>query len=193
MGGAVVYMGVGKLIDLTHLIFRILGRRVMLGADLARLYGVLPKALIQAVKRNRSRFPSDFMFQLSRVEYTNLKSRLVTSSWGGPRRALPYAFTEEGVAMLSSVLRSESAVQANIAVMRAFVRIRALGSQQRQILDKLNQLEGRVDAHDMEIASLIDAIRDDVAPRDRRRHRIGFRSDVARKAGARKQLGRPGR
>jgi len=93
----------------------------MLSNDLAQLYEVAPKALIQAVKRSSRRFPVDFMFQLTKEENENLKSQFVTSSWGRARRATPYAFTEQGVAMLSSVLHSERAVQVNIAIMRAFV------------------------------------------------------------------------
>ena len=93
----------------------------MLSNDLAQLYEVAPRVLIQAVKRNSRRFPADFMFQLTKEEYEILKSQFVTSSWGGARRATPYAFTEQGVAMLSSVLHSERAVQVNIAIMRAFV------------------------------------------------------------------------
>src|SRR6266571_4566037 len=88
-------------------IFLIRGQKVMLSTDLAGLYGVAPRALVQAVKRNHGRFPEDFMFQITKEEYANLKSQFVTSSWGGARRAMPYAFTEQGVAMLSSVLRSE--------------------------------------------------------------------------------------
>src|SRR5947207_5731975 len=91
-------------------ILSIRGQKVMLSTDLAELYEVAPKVLMQAVKRNRERFPADFMFQLNRAEYANLKSQIVTSSWGGARRATPYAFTEQGVAMLSSVLRSPRAV-----------------------------------------------------------------------------------
>jgi hypothetical protein len=91
-------------------------QRVMLSHDLARLYGVPVKVLNQAVRRNRERFPDDFMFQLDNVELDNLKSQIVTSSWGGARRAPPYAFTEQGVAMLSSVLRSPRAVQVNTAI-----------------------------------------------------------------------------
>ncbi|MGD0227206.1 MAG: ORF6N domain-containing protein, partial [Terriglobia bacterium] len=93
---------------------------------MAQLYEVAPKALIQAVKRNIRRFPVDFMFQLTKEEYEILKSQFVTSSWGGARRATPYAFTEQGVAMLSSVLHSERAVQVNIAIMRAFVKLREM-------------------------------------------------------------------
>jgi hypothetical protein len=104
-------------------IYRIRGQQVMLSMELARLYGVPPKVLMQAVKRNRERFPHDFMFQLTWLEFDHLKSQIVTSSWGGARRATPYAFTEQGVAMLSSVLRSLRAVQVNIAIMRTFVKL----------------------------------------------------------------------
>ena len=107
-------------------IFLIRGHRVMLSADLADLYAVEPRVLVQTVKRNRDRFPADFMFQLTEQEFHRLKSQIVTSSWGGLRRAYPYAFTEQGVAMLSSVLRSNRAIQVNIAIMRAFVKLREL-------------------------------------------------------------------
>ncbi len=107
-------------------IFLIRGHKVMLSTHLAGLYVVEPRTLIQAVKRNIDRFPEDFMFQLTREEFENLKSQFVTSSWGGLRRATPYAFTEQGVAMLSSVLRSTQAVQVNIMIMRAFVQMRQL-------------------------------------------------------------------
>src|SRR5437879_6171900 len=110
-------------------IFLLRGLKVMLSQHLAELYGVPVKVLNQSVRRNRERFPDDFMFQLHQGEFDNLKSQIVTSSWGGARRALPYAFTEQGVAMLSSVLRNGRAVQVNIAVMRAFVQLRqVLGS-----------------------------------------------------------------
>src|SRR3989338_7783655 len=97
-------------------IFMIRGQKVMLSVHLAKLYEVEVRALIQAVKRNKERFPKDFMFQLNREEYENLKSQFVISSWGGSRRAKPYAFTQEGIAMLSSVLNSPRAVQVNIAI-----------------------------------------------------------------------------
>jgi DNA-binding PadR family transcriptional regulator len=146
----------------------------MLSGDLARLYSVAPKVLIQAVKRNRNRFPSDFLFQLSPEEFQNLKSQFVTSSWGGVRRALPYAFTEQGVAMLSSVLSSPRAIQANITIMRAFVRIRELASTNRELLRKLAELEKRVDRHDSDINRLIDAIRTEAIDVEEKRRRIGF-------------------
>jgi len=100
-----------------QLILLIRGQKVMLDTDLAELYGVPTKALNQAVKRNKDRFPDDFMFQLTMSEFRNLKSQFVTSSWGGIRRAHPYAFTEQGVAMLSSVLKSKRAVHMNIQIM----------------------------------------------------------------------------
>ncbi len=104
-------------------IYLIRDKKVMLSNDLAELYQVEVRTLVQAVKRNRDRFPADFMFQLNAKEYQNLKSQIVISSWGGVRRARPYAFTEQGVAMLSSVLRSKRAIQVNVAIMRAFVKL----------------------------------------------------------------------
>jgi hypothetical protein len=167
-----------KGIGLSSLIHQIRGRRVMLSADLARLYAVPPKALVQAVNRNKERFPKDFCFQLSLSEFRNLKSQIVTSSWGGVRRALPYAFTEQGVAMLSSVLRSKTAIRANIAIMRAFVKARELAARNWILLEKLTTLETRVDRHEHDIGRLIDALlrepaqADDDAPlKDRK---IGF-------------------
>ena len=109
--------------ELRNRIHVIRGQQVMLDKDLAELYGVEVRALNQAVKRNMNRFPSDFMFQLTKEEWNNLKSQFVISSWGGTR-TLPYAFTEHGVAMLSSVLRSDTAIEVNIRIMRAFVAIR---------------------------------------------------------------------
>ena len=108
-------------------IYEIRGQKVMLDRDLAEMYGVQTKALNQAVKRNIKRFPSDFMFQLSKDEWTNLRSQFVTSSWGGTRK-LPFAFTEQGVAMLSSILNSDTAIEVNIAIMRTFVAVRQMVS-----------------------------------------------------------------
>ena len=114
-------MGLVPVERIERSILLIRGHKVMLSTDLAELYGVEPRILVQAVKRNITRFPQDFMFQLSKEEFSNLKSQIVISSWGGLRRAPPYAFTEQGVAMLSSVLRSKRAIQVNIEIMRAFV------------------------------------------------------------------------
>ena len=153
------------------------GQKVLLGSTLAVLYGVETKVLMQAVQRNRSRFPLDFMFQLNNQEVTNLKSQIVTSSWGG-RRKLPHAFTEQGVAMLSSVLNSPQAIRVNIEIMRAFVRLREMISTNKELSGKLDELERKVSNHDKAIAGLIIAIRElasPVPPKPSRR--IGFVSD----------------
>jgi hypothetical protein len=150
------------------------GQKVMLGQDLAALYEVPVKALNQAVKRHAGRFPADFVFQLTAREFANLKSQIVTSSWGGLRRARPYAFTEEGVAMLSSVLNSARAVKVNIAIMRAFVRLREVLETNRELATKFSQLEQRVGRHDAEIAAIVDAIRQLMAPPVKPRREIGF-------------------
>jgi hypothetical protein len=121
------------------------GHKVMLSTHLAELYEVEPRVLVQAVKRNIDRFPDDFMFQLTAVEFENLKSHFVISSWGGLRRATPYAFTEQGIAMLSSVLKSRRAVQVNIAIMRAFVRLRQLLATHRDLAAKLAEMEKKYD------------------------------------------------
>jgi hypothetical protein len=128
-----------------HSILLIRGHKVMLSIELANLYQVEPRALIQAIKRNLNRFPGDFMFQLTAEEWENLKSQFVISSWGGLRRATPYAFTEQGVAMLSSVLKSPRAVQVNIAIMRAFVRLRQLLATHRDLAEKLAEMEKKYD------------------------------------------------
>src|SRR5438105_819017 len=155
-------------------IFLIRGQRVMLSQDLAILYGVAVKVLNQAVKRNAVRFPTDFVFQLEAEELANLKSQFVTSSWGGLRRARPYAFTEQGVAMLSSVLKSERAVKVNIAIMRTFVKLRETLEINRELAHKFAELERRVGKHDKEIAAIIDASRQLMAPPERPKREIGF-------------------
>jgi hypothetical protein len=144
----------------------------MLSTDLARLYQVAPRALVQAVKRNSDRFPADFMFQLKDEEFLNLKSQIVTSSWGGLRRATPYAFTEQGVAMLSSVLRSKRAVKVNIEIMRAFVRLRRMLSTHEDLARKLASLERK---YDTQFKVVFDAIRELMKPPDPPKRQIGFR------------------
>lgn len=126
-------------------ILLIRGQKVMLSTDLAELYQVEPRVLVQAVKRNIARFPEDFMFQLTEEEFYNLKSQFVISSWGGLRRAKPYAFTEQGVAMLSSVLNSEIAIKVNIEIMRAFFRLRRLLASHVDLARKLEALEKKYD------------------------------------------------
>ena len=147
------------------------GHRVMLDQDLAVLYGVQTRALVQAVRRNRGRFPPDFMFQLTRQEFGNLRSQSVMSSWGG-RRSLPLAFTEQGVSMLSSVLRSPRAVQVNIEVMRTFVRLRQMLQGNADLQQKLEALEER---YDEQFRVVFEAIRRPMAPAaSSARRKIGF-------------------
>ena len=141
---------------------------------LAELYDVEPRTLVQAVKRNIKRFPEDFMFQLTKGEFDNLKSQIVTSSWGGLRRATPYAFTEQGIAMLSSVLKSERAIDVNILIMRAFVKMRQILSTHKELADKLNELENKYEKHDKNIKAIIDAIRQLMPPPDKPAKKIGF-------------------
>ncbi len=159
-------------------IFYLRGVKVMLSADLAQLYGVPVKSFNQSVRRNRARFPEDFMFQLTREEFAVLKSQFVTSSWGGIRRALPYAFTEQGIAMLSSVLRSPRAVRVNIEIMRAFVKLRELLVSNAKLARKLDQLEKRYD-HQFKI--VFQAIRELMTPPPPVPKRIGFRPGASKK------------
>ncbi|MBU0514534.1 MAG: ORF6N domain-containing protein [Proteobacteria bacterium] len=151
--------------------------KVILDADIAALYGVETRVLTQAVRRNIDRFPPDFMFQLSKEEFQDLKSQSVISSsggWGG-RRYPPYAFTEQGVAMLSGVLRSEQAVRVNIEIMRAFVRLRVVLSSHKELKRKLFALEKKYDA---QFRVVFEAIRELMAPPDSKTKRlIGFRKD----------------
>ncbi len=169
-------------------IFLIRGEKVMLGQQLAELYGVPVSALIQAVKRNPERFPDDFAFLLAPQEFANLKSQIVISSWGGMRRAFPYAFTEQGVAMLSSVLRSKRAVQVNVAIMRAFVSLRRLLATNEALARKFAELERRLEGHDQAIKSLFDAIRELMAPPAKPRREIGFHAIGKEAAAAAKSM-----
>lgn len=162
--------------DIDQRILLLRGERVILGADLAPLYEVELRALTQAVKRNSSRFPFDFLFQLTAEEWANLKSQFVTSSWGGSRRALPYAFTEQGVAMLSSVLRSRRAVAVNIEIMRAFVRVRRAVALHADLARRLDELEQRYDERFGEVFDAIRALMDPPEEPTRPARRIGFRA-----------------
>jgi hypothetical protein len=161
-------------VPVDQLIYTMRGHRVMLSTDLARLYEVPPRVLVQAVKRNLERFPGDFMFQLSRSEFQLLKSQIVTSSWGGLRRAWPYAFTEQGVAMLSTVLRSPRAIQANIAIMRSFVRLRQMALTHKDVAFALAEISRKVHGHDEAFKIVFDALRKLMQPPPRPRKRIGF-------------------
>ena len=162
-------------IDIERSILLVRGEKVILDYMLAAMYGVPTKVLVQAVRRNPHRFPSDFMYQLLPQEVSILRSQFVTSSsWGGRRRR-PYAFTEQGVAMLSSVLRSDRAVQVNVEIMRAFVRLRRLLASHADLSRKLDELEKR---YDSQFRVVFDAIRElmapSVVPNERR---IGFGRD----------------
>ncbi|MFO7996518.1 MAG: ORF6N domain-containing protein [Dehalococcoidia bacterium] len=153
-------------------ILLIRGQKVILDADLAALYGVETKMLVRAVKRNINRFPTDFMFQLSKEEFDNLRFHFGTSSvWGG-RRYPPYAFTEQGVAMLSSVLHSQRAVQVNIEIMRTFIRLRQMLASHVELARKLDALEKKYDA---QFKQVFEAIRQLMAPPEPKRRPIGFR------------------
>ena len=154
-------------------IFLLRGQKVLLSTDLAGLYGVETKVLVQAVKRNLDRFPDDFMFQLSSKELAVLRSQIVTSnekSGRGGRRYPPYAFTEQGVAMLSSVLHSDRAVHVNIEIMRAFVRRQMLASNAK-LSRKLSVLK----KHDSQFRAVFEAIRELITPLEpKKKHPIGF-------------------
>ena len=153
-------------------ILLIRGQKVMLDADLAELYGVETKILVRAVKRNINRFPTDFMFQLNKEEFDNLRFHFGTSSYWGGRRYPPYAFTEQGVAMLSSVLRSQRAIQVNIEIMRAFIRLRQMLASHAELARKLDALEKKYDA---QFKQVFEAIRQLMAPPEPKRRAIGFR------------------
>ncbi|MSU47981.1 MAG: ORF6N domain-containing protein [Opitutus sp.] len=153
------------------------GEKVILDADLAELYGVVLKALNQTVRRNLERFPSDFMFQLTREEFVNLKSQFVTSSWGyGGRRKLPLVFTEQGVAMLSGLLNSPRAIAVNIEIMRAFVRLRQLIGSHADLARKLAAIEKKYDA---QFKVVFDAIRELMtAPAPAKIREVGFHTGI---------------
>jgi len=151
--------------------FIIRGQKVMLSTHLAELYEVEPRILVRAVKRNIGRFPEDFMFQLNSEEFANLKSQIGISSWGGIRTA-PYAFTEQGVAMLSSVLHSDRAIQVNIEIMRAFVRLRQMLSSNAELSRKMAALEKK---YDIQFKAVFEAIRELMTPLEPKKKRpIGF-------------------
>ena len=154
-------------------IYLIRAQKVMIDRDLAELYGVETKVLNQAVRRNRGRFPDDFMFQLTAEESGSLRSQIVTlkTGRGQHRKYLPYVFTEQGVAMLSSVLSSEQAVNVNIEIMRAFVRLRQMLSSNTALARKLDALEKK---YDVQFKVVFDAIRQLMSPLGKNQRRIGF-------------------
>ena len=158
-------------------IYLIRGQKIILDNDLADLYGVSIRVLNQAVKRNLNRFPEDFMFQLTKEEDESLRSQIVIlkRERGKHRKYLPHAFTEQGIAMLSGVLSSDRAVHVNIAIMRAFVKLREMISLNKELAHKLMQLERKIEKHDTEIKVIFDAIRQLMATPEPKEKKIGFR------------------
>ncbi len=164
---------------ITRSILVLRGQRVLLDVELADLYGVPTKALLQAVKRNHDRFPKDFMIQLTAAEWAILRSQTVTSSaQHGGRRYPPYAFTEQGVAMLSSVLKSRRAIAVNVQIMRAFVRMRELLASNTALARKLDELERKYQHHDQAIKAILSAIRELMTPAAPQHRPIGFTANL---------------
>jgi hypothetical protein len=159
---------------ITDKIYLIRGHKVMLDRDLAQLYGVETKQLKRAVRRNLDRFPGDFMFELSEKEYAPLRRQFGTLKRGEHTKYLPYVFTEQGVAMLSSILRSKRAVQVNIAIMRAFVKLRETLSLHKELAMKLKALECKVEGNSDAIRSVFEAIRRLMKEKENPRRKIGF-------------------
>ena len=157
-------------------IYIIRGQKIMLDEDLAELYQVDTKRLNEAVKRNTDRFPKDFMFRLTQKEFDNLKSQFATSSWGG-RRKLPYAFTEQGVSMLSGVLNSAIAIQVHIQIIRVFTKMKEMLLTNKDILLKLEQMEKDVKTNKKDIALIFEALKQLLNPPKEPRRRIGFKPD----------------
>ena len=152
------------------------GRQVMLDEDLADLYGVETRVLVQQVRRNEQRFPVDFMFQLSPQEFSDLKSQFVISSGGhGGRRKSPLVFTEQGIAMLSGVLRSERAIAVNIEIMRVFVELRRVASSYAEIEKRLEQIEAELGGHDDQLHQIFKTLRQLISPPARPKRPVGFR------------------
>ena len=158
-------------------IFLMRKHKVMIGNDLAELYGISTKRLNEQVKRNKKRFPADFMFRLTKKEANSIRSHFATLKRGQHTKYLPYAFTEQGVAMLSSVLNSERAIQVNIAIMRAFVKLRHILSTHKKLVHKLDLLEKKIEKHDIEIQGIFEAIRQLMTVPGKPRRRIGFHGD----------------
>ncbi len=162
---------VDKVENAIHLIR---GQRVMLDSDLAKFYGTSTMRLNEQLRRNRKRFPADFAFQLQRQEFANLKSQTAISSSHGGRRKLPWVFTEHGAIMLASVLNSETAIEASVRVVRAFVRLREMIAGNTELAKRFAELERRLDSHDEAIAQLFAAIRQLLAPAPAKQREIGF-------------------
>ena len=169
----IIKAGVIPIEQIESKIFLVRNQKVMLDADLADLYNVPTRRLNEQVKRNIDRFPEDFMFQLSKPEYESLRSQIAISKRGG-RRYLPYAFTEQGVAMLSSVLNSEKAIEVNIRIMRIFSRLRQMVISNKEFELKLVKLERKLKDHDENIQTIFEAIRQMMIIEEKPKRRIGF-------------------
>ncbi len=171
-------------VDIARAILILRSYKVLLDENLATLYGVETKVLVQAVRRNAARFPEDFMFQLTAPEWSALRSQSVTLKHrrGQHRKYLPYAFTEQGVAMLSSVLRSPRAISVNIEIMRAFVRMREMLASDHELAERIDQLEARIGkklaTHDKAITAILSAIRELMQPLATKRRGIGFTAEI---------------
>jgi len=163
-------------------ILLIRGQKVMLDQNLAELYGVETKQLKRAVRRGIDRFPQDFMFELTKKEYERLRCQFGTLNRGAHSKYLPIAFTEQGVAMLSSVLNSKRAVGVNIAIMRAFVKLREMASTQKRLVAKLSELERKFEGHDESIQAIFEAIRQLMTPPESPQKKIGFKVKEKRPA-----------
>ena len=163
-------------------IYLIRGKKVIIDRDLAELYGIVTKALKQAVRRNIGRFPSDFMFEMSPEEFQNWRSQFVTSnSEKMGLRYMPFCFTEQGVAMLSSILNTETAINVNIQIIRVFTRMRELVASHKDILHQLEKIEKRVNKHDEDIALVFSYLKKLLNPQYPPRRQIGFRTDTDQK------------
>lgn len=160
-------------------IYEIRNCKVMLDADLAELYGVETRVLNQAVKRNESRFPDDFMFTLTKKEWDNLKSQNVTSSWGG-RRKLPRVFTEQGVAMLSSVLNSETAIAVNIQIIRVFTKMREMLLTHKDLLLEMEEIRKKVSGQDEKIELIFDYLKQFIKEQETPRKAIGYKTSSSK-------------
>ena len=158
-----------------RLVLLVRGQKVMLDSDLAKIYGVSTTRLNQQIKRNMSRFPEDFIFKLTNEEFRTLMLQNATSNTSrGGRRKLPYAFTEHGAIMIANVLKSKRAIRVSVYVVRAFVRLREALATHKELAQKLKELEGRVDDQDNEISTIVEAIRQLIAPPETPKRRIGF-------------------
>jgi len=176
-GGTPAFVVESRILILRH-------RRVILDVDIAHLYGVPVKRLNEQVKRNQERFPSDFMFQLTRKEHAALRSQIATSKkTRGGRRYTPYALTEHGAIMAATVLNSKRAVRMSVFVVRAFVRLREMLATNRRLAGKIAELENGLDTHDSVIQDLIEAIKELLTPEARPRRRIGFQLPAAKANG----------